>query len=108
MPKLRSALMTRTAREWEEVFGDQVPCAMARRVEDMFDHPQVLAEEIVTKIEYPTLGSYRGVARPIKFGRTPGPQPFAAPMLGQDSRTLIGDAGAEGGRALGASVAPVG
>jgi len=34
---------------------------------------------------HPTLGSYRGVARPIKFGRTPGPEPFAAPALGQDT-----------------------
>jgi crotonobetainyl-CoA:carnitine CoA-transferase CaiB-like acyl-CoA transferase len=90
VPKLRAALLTRTAREWEEVFGDQVPCAMARRVEDMFDHPQVLAEDIVTSIDHPALGSYRGVARPIKFGRTAGPEPFAAPTLGQDSVTIIG------------------
>jgi crotonobetainyl-CoA:carnitine CoA-transferase CaiB-like acyl-CoA transferase len=89
VPKLRAALMTRTALEWEKVFGDQVPCAMARRVEDMFDHPQVLAEEIVAQIEHPTLGSYRGVARPIKFGRTSGPEPFAAPTLGQDSERVV-------------------
>ena len=82
--------MTRTALEWEQLFGDEVPCAMARRVEDMFDHPQVLAEEIVAQIEHPTLGSYRGVARPIKFGRTPGPEPFAAPSLGQDTQSVIG------------------
>jgi formyl-CoA transferase len=62
---------------------------MARRIEDMFDHPQVLAEDIVTSIAHPTLGSYRGVARPIKFGRTPGPAPFAAPTLGQDSDDIL-------------------
>jgi crotonobetainyl-CoA:carnitine CoA-transferase CaiB-like acyl-CoA transferase len=89
VPKLRAALMERTAQEWEQLFGDKVPCAMARRIEDMFDHPQVLAEEIVSKIEHPTLGSYRGVARPIKFGRTPGPAPFAAPALGQDSAAVV-------------------
>jgi crotonobetainyl-CoA:carnitine CoA-transferase CaiB-like acyl-CoA transferase len=95
VPKLRAALLARTAGEWEEVFGDQVPCAMARRIEDMFDHPQVLAEEIVTKIEHPTLGSYRGVARPIKFGRTPGPAPFAAPMVGQDTGHVLGATSAD-------------
>ena len=89
VPKLRAALLTRTALEWEQVFGDQVPCATARRIEDMFDHPQVVAEEIVAAIEHPTLGSYRGVARPIKFGRTPGPAPFAAPALGQDTQAII-------------------
>jgi crotonobetainyl-CoA:carnitine CoA-transferase CaiB-like acyl-CoA transferase len=89
VPKLRAALMTRTAGEWEEIFGDQVPCARARRIEEMFDNSQVLAEDIVTTIEHPTLGCYRGVARPIKFGRTPGPEPFAAPRLGNDSGTVI-------------------
>jgi formyl-CoA transferase len=93
VPKLRAALLTRTALEWEQLFGDEVPCAMARRIEDMFDHPQVLAEEIVAQIEHPTLGSYRGVARPIKFGRTPGPEPFAAPGLGQDTQDVIARAG---------------
>jgi crotonobetainyl-CoA:carnitine CoA-transferase CaiB-like acyl-CoA transferase len=89
VPKLRAVLLTRTALEWEELFGDQVPCAMARRIEDMFDHPQVIAEQIVDSIAHPTLGSYRGVARPIKFGRTPGPAPFAAPTLGQDSDDIL-------------------
>ncbi|MDH5823812.1 CoA transferase [Luteimonas sp. RD2P54] len=92
VPRLRAALAARTALEWEEAFGDAVPCAAARRVEDMFDHPQVLAEEIVAPIAHPGLGSYRGVTRPIKFGRTPGPAPFAAPGLGQDSAAVIGDA----------------
>jgi crotonobetainyl-CoA:carnitine CoA-transferase CaiB-like acyl-CoA transferase len=89
VPKLREVLLTRTALEWEELFGEQVPCAAARRIEDMFDHPQVLAENMVASIAHPTLGSYRGVGRPIKFGRTPGPEPFAAPTLGQDSDAVL-------------------
>jgi crotonobetainyl-CoA:carnitine CoA-transferase CaiB-like acyl-CoA transferase len=93
VPKLRAALLSRTALEWEQIFGDEVPCAMARRVEDMFDHPQVLAEEMVAPIAHPTLGSYRGVSRPIKFSRTPGPAPFAAPTLGQDTDAVIAAAG---------------
>jgi formyl-CoA transferase len=50
----------------------------------------VIAESMVTSIEHPTLGSYRGVSRPINFGRTPGPEPFAAPILGQDTGKLPG------------------
>jgi crotonobetainyl-CoA:carnitine CoA-transferase CaiB-like acyl-CoA transferase len=73
--------MQHSALEWEEVFGDEVPCAAARRVEDMFDHPQVLAEDMVGDIEHPVIGRYRGVTRPITFGRTPGPDPFAAPVF---------------------------
>ncbi len=88
VPRLRAALETRSAREWEELLGDAVPCSAARPIEDMFDHPQVIAESIVADIAHPVLGSYRGVGQPIKFGRTPGPEPFAAPMLDQDTDAI--------------------
>jgi crotonobetainyl-CoA:carnitine CoA-transferase CaiB-like acyl-CoA transferase len=89
VPKLHAALMAHDAFEWEALFGDEVPCAAARRIEDMFDHPQVLAEGMVGTLEHPVVGRYRGVTHPIKFGRTPGPAPFAAPALGQHSDEVI-------------------
>jgi len=88
VPQLREALLARTALEWEALFGDEVPCAAARRVEDMFDHPQVAAEQMVTTLQHPVVGSYRGLTRPITFSRTPGPEPFSAPTLGQDNAML--------------------
>ncbi len=87
--QLREALAARSALEWEAHFGDDVPCAAARPLADMFEHPQALAEEMITEIAHPTLGHYRGFTRPWVFGRTPGPQPFAAPMLGQHNPSLI-------------------
>ncbi len=88
VPQLHEALAAHSAREWERLFGDEVPCAAAGRIEDMFEHPQVLAEEMVTTFDHPVVGRYCGVARPIKFGRTPGPASFAAPVIGQDSTTV--------------------
>lgn len=89
VPKLHRALAARTALEWEELFGEAVPCAAARTVEDMFDNEQVLAEDMVATFEHPTLGAYRGFTRPIKFDRTPGPLPFAAPTLGQHTSLVV-------------------
>lgn len=89
VPHLHRALAARTALEWEALFGDDVPCAAARRIEDMFDHPQVEAEGIVGTLQHPVVGRYRGVAQSIKFGRTPGPAPFAAPVLGQDTEAVV-------------------
>ena len=88
VPRLRQALLARSAEEWETLLAAVVPCSVARSVEDMFDHPQVLAEDLMTTIPHPTLGSYRGVTRPIKFVRTPGPHPFAAPLLDEDAQVL--------------------
>ena len=89
VPLLHQALAAHTALEWEAIFGDEVPCAAARKVEDMFTHPQVLAEGIITRIEHPVLGSYHGVTQPIKFGRTPGPGPFASPVFDQDTTEVL-------------------
>ena len=88
VPLLRQALAVRTALEWETLFGEEVPCAAARAVEDMFDHPQTQAEGMIATFPHPTLGSYRGFAGAIEFGRTPGPEAFAAPVLGQHTEAL--------------------
>lgn len=81
------------ALEWEAWFGDEVPCAVARQIEDTFDHLQVLIEGLVTTLDHPVVGRYRGVAQPIKFGRTPDPAPFAAPVFGQDAEAVLARTG---------------
>lgn len=88
IPRLRAALLAKTAEQWETLLGDAVPCSVARSIDDMFDDPQVAAEAMLSDIPHPVLGSYRGVTRAIKFGRTPGPDPFSAPLLDQDSESL--------------------
>lgn len=93
LPKLRTALAARSALEWEQVFGQRVPCCAVRPIEDMFDHPQVLAEELVATMEHPTVGRYRGLSKPLKFGATPGPAPTAAPTLGQHTAEVLRRAG---------------
>ena len=93
VPRLRAALQARTAVEWEAHFGERVPCAAARPVEDMFDHPQVAAEGILASFEHPGAGRYRGMAHPVRFGDDPPPAPFAAPQLGQHSREILASFG---------------
>lgn len=93
VPRLRVALRTRTALEWEAHFGERVPCAAARPVEDMFDHPQVVAEGILASFEHPGVGHYRGMAHPVRFGGGPPPAPVAAPRLGQHSREILASFG---------------
>jgi len=95
VPKLHAALASRSALEWEAHFGDAVPSAAARRIEDMFDHPQVTAEGLVATFDHPVVGQYRGVNHPIHFSRTPAPEPFAAPTLNQHEALLMASPGAE-------------
>jgi len=93
VPILRKALEAHTALEWEAIFGESVPCAAVRSVEDMFDHPQVLAEELIETMQHPVLGSYKGIRHPIKYSRTPAGTPRSAPTLAQHSRPILEEAG---------------
>ena len=89
VPILREALSKKSALEWEQIFGEEVPCSAIRQVEDMFDYPQVLAEEMSTSFHHPVVGEYRGFQHPLKFSRTPAPDPFTAPTLGQHNKDII-------------------
>jgi crotonobetainyl-CoA:carnitine CoA-transferase CaiB-like acyl-CoA transferase len=93
MPKLHAALQAHTALEWEAIFGQAVPCAAARSIGEMFDHPQVLAEDMVATFTHPVVGSYQGFTRAIKFSATPGPVPFAAPAIGEHSSEILIEVG---------------
>jgi formyl-CoA transferase len=93
IPLLRGKLNARSATEWESVFGERVPCAAVRPIEDMFDHPQVIANELAGTFEHANAGRYTGLRKPLKFSATPGPEPFAAPALGQHTDSVIGALG---------------
>jgi formyl-CoA transferase len=90
LPLLRQALAARSALEWEELFGERVPCSAVRDIEDMFDHPQVQAEGMVTTFTHPLVGSYRGFSRAIGFGKGPAPAPRAAPAFAQHAGEVLG------------------
>jgi formyl-CoA transferase len=94
--EVRSALAVRTAHEWEELFGERVPCAAVRPIEDMFDHPQVLAEDLVATLEHPQVGRYRAMKGPVNFTDTPRPAPTSAPTFGQHSDEILSGCGYSG------------
>jgi crotonobetainyl-CoA:carnitine CoA-transferase CaiB-like acyl-CoA transferase len=89
VPKIRAALQTRTAREWEDLFGERVPCCAVRAIEEMFDHPQVVAEGLTTTMEHPLVGRYLGITEPLKLTASPGPPAFAAPAFGQHTAEVL-------------------
>jgi formyl-CoA transferase len=89
VPEIRRSLMQKSASEWEGLFADRVPCSAVRAIEDMFDHPQVLAEGLVADFEHPRVGRYRGFASPLKYSAMPARPPFAAPSFGQHCETVL-------------------
>jgi crotonobetainyl-CoA:carnitine CoA-transferase CaiB-like acyl-CoA transferase len=93
VPRIRSALARRTALDWEERFGERVPCSAVREVEDMFDHPQALAEGMIEEFEHPLVGRYRGFSRAMTFGDAAAGPSRAAPVFAQHADEVLARAG---------------
>ena len=95
VPRIRDALRMRTALEWEQHFGERVPCSAVREVEDMFEHEQVQAESMIGTFEHPLVGRYRGLASAYKFGEGSALPvgPCAAPTFGQHSDAVLSQHG---------------
>ncbi|WP_110740115.1 CaiB/BaiF CoA transferase family protein [Salipiger bermudensis] len=96
--RLHEALALRSAEEWQERFGQRVPCAVVRQVEDMFDDPQVAAEGMISNFEHPVIGHYRGFAGAVKFASDSRalPAPVAgtpAPLFGQHTDDILSELG---------------
>jgi crotonobetainyl-CoA:carnitine CoA-transferase CaiB-like acyl-CoA transferase len=93
LPRIRTALKRRNTSEWVAIMQDRVPAAAVRPLEDLFDDPQAIAEEMIAVVPHPSLGEYRTVAKPATFSRTPGPPPRHAPSLGEHTDEILDEFG---------------
>nr|WP_256470058.1 MULTISPECIES: CoA transferase [unclassified Bradyrhizobium] len=91
-PLIKKALMQRTAFEWEQLMRGKVPCSAVRSIEDMFDHPQVVADGIVIEREHPNVGKYRTMGKPVKMGIGDGPT-RRSPMAGEHTDEVLASIG---------------
>jgi formyl-CoA transferase len=87
---LSAAFLQKTAAEWEGLLeAQEVPCARTRSLEELFEHPQVLANEMVSILEHPLVGKFRMIGLPLKFQKTPGHIQRSAPTLGQHTEEIL-------------------
>jgi crotonobetainyl-CoA:carnitine CoA-transferase CaiB-like acyl-CoA transferase len=85
-------MCTRSKSEWSTVLqAHDVPCAPILDVGDSLEHPQTLARAMVETVEHPTAGSVRLVGRPIKFSGAEQVALAPPPVLGADTREVLGD-----------------
>ncbi|WP_210184708.1 CoA transferase [Bradyrhizobium sp. LMTR 3] len=91
-PLIRDALVQRTALEWEQLLLGKVPCVAVRSMEDMFDHPQVVAEGIVVEHEHPRVGKYKAMGKAVQMG-VGDKLTTRAPMLGEHTEEVLAQFG---------------
>jgi len=90
----QEVLKTRTAAEWlTRLDAEDVPCAPVLRRRDVIDHPQLLANEIVTETDHPIAGRLRQARPAARFSATPVEHRHGGSLLGQHSQEILRDAG---------------
>lgn len=87
---LTAFFSTRPAAEWIEllVVAD-VPCAPVLEWSQVFDHPQMTANQYFFDTDHPIAGRTRLLAPAIRFSASPTPPQRSAPVLGQHTVEVL-------------------
>lgn len=87
-------MLTKTTAEWMELFvAANVPCGPMHFVEELFEHEQTRANNLVAQMEHPLLGAFRMVGAPFQMSDTPLQANTASPMLGEHTEEVLTRAG---------------
>jgi len=85
---------TRPSSAWlESLTAAEVPCGPVRDLAEVFSDTQVLAREMVARVEHPSAGELRLTGIPFKLAATPGTIRRPPPLLGQHTDELLTELG---------------
>ncbi len=85
---LGQAFATKTADEWMELLGNELPVAPVITIAEAFHDPQVLHRNMLVEADHPVAGKYKMPGNPIKMGQEEVFHP--APTLGQHNEEVLG------------------
>jgi crotonobetainyl-CoA:carnitine CoA-transferase CaiB-like acyl-CoA transferase len=92
VPMLATELRRRPAREWLDTLArETVPCAPVNTLDQVFNDPQVRARGMRIDLPHPLGGAVPMVASPLKLSATPVEYTRAPPLLGADTRAVLGE-----------------
>jgi crotonobetainyl-CoA:carnitine CoA-transferase CaiB-like acyl-CoA transferase len=66
-----------------------VPCGSVRNLRELFDDPQLLARDMIARVEHATIGQLRTLGVNVKLSATPGAVRTAPPTLGQHTDAVL-------------------
>ncbi|HEY8490152.1 MAG TPA: CoA transferase [Dehalococcoidia bacterium] len=81
---------TRTTDEWIEAFqAAGIPVGPVRFPEELWDDPQILANDLVVEFDHPALGPFKMAGPPLRFSETPVEAGTPSPTLGQHTDEVL-------------------
>ena len=87
-------LARETTAHWVEVLNAAgVPCGPVNRVDEVFQDPQVQAQQMVLDVDHGAYGMVRSLGFPMKLSDTPCQVRRPAPQLGEHSDAILAELG---------------
>jgi crotonobetainyl-CoA:carnitine CoA-transferase CaiB-like acyl-CoA transferase len=90
VPLLQRRMLDKNRDQWLAEFADaDVPAGPINTIDEVFEHPQILARKMKIDIAHPLNDHLGLVANPIKLSRTPAEYILPPPMLGEHTEQIL-------------------
>lgn len=90
IPELEKIFRTRTRSEWMQILDEaDVPNAPIQNFEDLRDHPQLMANDMISYLYCPDAGPVAMPSPPVRLSTTPARIADPAPSLGQHTEEVL-------------------
>ena len=94
LPKAEALLLTKTTENWIQILDSAgVPCGPVLFTEELLEHEQVIANDLVVELEHSKVGNVRMVGPILQMTDTPLEVKSAAPALGENTDEVLGSLG---------------
>ena len=91
---LETIFLRDSSQHWLDLLeGADVPCAPLNYSRDLFDHPQILQNDLMAEHESADVGPLKQRGMIVKLSETPGKLWRAAPGLGQHTDEILSELG---------------
>ena len=92
--RVEDLFRTKTTAEWDEILtAGGVPCGAINFVQELLEHPQVVANQYAVYHEHELAGPVWMQAPPWKMSKTPPEPAKASPQLGRDTDDVLSGIG---------------
>jgi crotonobetainyl-CoA:carnitine CoA-transferase CaiB-like acyl-CoA transferase len=87
--EINSALKAQTAQHWIDLFNETgIPSGPILTIEEMFNHPQSAAREMLVRLAHPKLGEFKTTGLGVKLSDTPG-HIARPPLVGEHTDDVL-------------------
>ncbi|MHC6225357.1 CaiB/BaiF CoA transferase family protein [Pseudomonas sp. X10] len=88
--ELNAVFATRTTAEWLQRLGEaDILCARVAGYDDLLEHPQLVANGLLAKVEHPRHGTLRVVGFPVNSEEAAAEPYLPAPALGEHNHSVL-------------------